>query len=345
MASRGAAACFQLVVRLNPESRESNARLSPAVCLLTVPYTMSREEESDVELGHVSTSYLSATLSDDEVQKLSYGKRLAQQYLNPEAPPLDSSDKIFTFRRLRRYDVARIEHDLLRLYHHLKTSSEGGTDADRVKLTSLLHDHGNSSLDMACSKADSVASSCHPRLGLHGSKPRTLHDRQSHRPRHAEELPRGPMGRHQEHANCALQARRRGRAECPPPSPDLAAASSWTWTAEERKTRKMAYKHHSEGKKGYKPRHLSLGVRIIASTLVALAAGAWIIVPMVLMSLAGDQSKGFQIIATSAAVVLFGFASAAAVQMSSKEIFLATATYAAVLVVFVGASGPATSGG
>lgn len=105
---------------------------------------MSAMPEVDLELGHVPTSYLSAPMSDEEVRGLNYGKRLARQFLNLQQTP-DDDDKIITFRKLRRYNIARIQHDLLKLYHHLKTAN-GGTDEDRFKLSCLLRDHGMHSL-------------------------------------------------------------------------------------------------------------------------------------------------------------------------------------------------------
>jgi hypothetical protein len=92
-----------------------------------------------------------------------------------------------------------------------------------------------------------------------------------------------------------------------------------------------------EHKKGFQPRVTSLPIQIIGSTIVALFAGACIIAPMVFMSIRPDHSRNLLIVSVS--VILFGFFLAAVVQIKSKEIFLATATYAAVLVVFVGSSG------
>jgi len=79
-------------------------------------------------------------MSAEEYLGLNYGKRLARQFLNPKQTA-DHDDKIFTFRKLRRYNIARIQHDVLKLYHRLKTV-DGGTENERIKLSSLLHEHG-----------------------------------------------------------------------------------------------------------------------------------------------------------------------------------------------------------
>jgi uncharacterized protein YhaN len=133
--------------------------------------------------------------------------------------------------------------------------------------------------------------------------------------------------------------------------------TDYVWTVEERKAWPEAYEAHknAEQKKNEEkvnengmekakekdqkpslPRHLSPSVRIIASLIVSFLAGACIIAPMLFMSIRPDRSKNLW--TASVAVVLFGFFMAAAVRMMSREVFLATATYAAVLAVFVAAS-------
>jgi hypothetical protein len=58
---------------------------------------------------------------------------------------------------------------------------------------------------------------------------------------------------------------------------------------------------------------------------------------MVIMSINTNRSKS--LITVSCSVLLFGFFLGAVMRSKSTEIFIATATYAAVLVVFVG-TGP-----
>jgi hypothetical protein len=85
---------------------------------------------------------------------------------------------------------------------------------------------------------------------------------------------------------------------------------------------------------GRPARSVSVPVRIIASTILAVCGGALLIVPMVIMSFDTNRTKS--IVTISCSVLLFGFFLGAIVRSKSSEIFIATATYAAVLVVFVG---------
>ncbi|KAL2075186.1 hypothetical protein VTL71DRAFT_128 [Oculimacula yallundae] len=104
-----------------------------------------------------------------------------------------------------------------------------------------------------------------------------------------------------------------------------------TWSSSEKKSQPSYYA------KGNSPREVSKVVRVISSTILSLCSGASIIVPMIVMSF--DQSKDKSLIVVSVAVVLFSFVLGAVVQAKSENVFIATATYAAVLVVFVGVSG------
>ncbi|KAL5330251.1 hypothetical protein ACEPPN_003777 [Leptodophora sp. 'Broadleaf-Isolate-01'] len=104
-----------------------------------------------------------------------------------------------------------------------------------------------------------------------------------------------------------------------------------TWSSSEKKYQPAYY---AQGKS---PTKISTAVRVIASTILSVCSGATIIVPMIVMSF--DPSKNKSLIVVSAAVVLFSFVLGAVVQAKSENVFIATATYAAVLVVFVGVSG------
>ncbi|KAK0119488.1 hypothetical protein ONS95_010935 [Cadophora gregata] len=104
-----------------------------------------------------------------------------------------------------------------------------------------------------------------------------------------------------------------------------------TWSSAEKKLQPAYYA------KGKAPTKVSTAVRVISSTILSLCSGASIIVPMIVMSF--NASKEKSLIVVSVAVVLFGFVLGAIVQAKSENVFIATATYAAVLVVFVGVSG------
>lgn len=91
---------------------------------------------------------------------------------------------------------------------------------------------------------------------------------------------------------------------------------------------------------GKEPRGVSTGVRLIASTVLALLGGSLLIVPMVIMSFNPGRTKN--LVTVSCSVLLFAFFLGAGVRSKSAEVFIATATYAAVLVVFVGTNGAAS---
>jgi VIT1/CCC1 family predicted Fe2+/Mn2+ transporter len=104
-----------------------------------------------------------------------------------------------------------------------------------------------------------------------------------------------------------------------------------SWSNSEKKSQPAYYA------KGNLPTKISMTVRVLAGLIVALASAAAIIVPIVVMSFGASKNKS--LVVTSVAVVLFGFVLAAVVKARSENVFIATATYAAVLVVFVGVSG------
>lgn len=112
---------------------------------------------------------------------------------------------------------------------------------------------------------------------------------------------------------------------------------SWCWSKAEQKLRPAAYKLHLQGVRGLNPRQLSLPVTILAGIIISLTSSALILVPMIIMSFETDRTKS--LVTVSIAVTLFGLCLAVVVRTKSSETFLATATYAAILVMFVGTSG------
>jgi hypothetical protein len=99
---------------------------------------------------------------------------------------------------------------------------------------------------------------------------------------------------------------------------------SWTYSTDEKFLHLI----------GLPPRTFSLPVRIVASTIVALSGGALLIVPVMVMSF--NPSRPKSLITVSCAVFLFGIFLGAVLRNKASDTFVATATYAAVLVVFVG---------
>ncbi len=103
-----------------------------------------------------------------------------------------------------------------------------------------------------------------------------------------------------------------------------------TWSTSEKKSQPRYYT------KGGTPTEISTPVLFLSSMILSLCSGASIVVPMIIMSVKPGETKS--LITVSVAIVLFGFVLAAVLRARTADVFLATATYAAVLVVFVGVS-------
>ncbi|AEO67906.1 uncharacterized protein THITE_2117075 [Thermothielavioides terrestris NRRL 8126] len=110
----------------------------------------------------------------------------------------------------------------------------------------------------------------------------------------------------------------------------------FTFSQHEKAERKKEY---SEGKR---PKEVSAPVDRLARFLIAFTGGSFLIVPMVIMSLDPSQTKS--LITVSLAVLLFILLLSFGIRVSNVETLVATATYAAVLVVFVGTSSGNTGG-
>jgi hypothetical protein len=80
---------------------------------------------------------------------------------------------------------------------------------------------------------------------------------------------------------------------------------------------------------------------VFARFVIGTAGGCSLIVPMVVMVLHASLRKS--LVTTSVALVLFALFLGLVFETSNKDTITATATYAAVLVVFVGTSGSANN--
>jgi hypothetical protein len=80
----------------------------------------------------------------EESQLLNYGDRLVSNYLGPRPHPkyenMNYDIAVVQATRFRHMNIARIQHDLLRLQHVL-TCPGGGTEENFARLSSLLHEH------------------------------------------------------------------------------------------------------------------------------------------------------------------------------------------------------------
>lgn len=103
-----------------------------------------------------------------------------------------------------------------------------------------------------------------------------------------------------------------------------------TYSRQERLERKKEY---SEGKP---PRAVSDFIDRLVRFIMAFTGGIFLVVPMIIMTLNSSQTKS--LVTVSVAVVVFSLILSFVVRVSNVETLVSTATYAAVLVVFVGTS-------
>ncbi|KAF7948105.1 uncharacterized protein EAE97_003516 [Botrytis byssoidea] len=89
--------------------------------------------------------------------------------------------------------------------------------------------------------------------------------------------------------------------------------------------------------KGEPPEQVSLFVDKLARFIVAFTGGISLVVPMLIIKIGKNLTKS--LVTTSIAAVLFAGITSLVLRANNTETVAATATYAAVLVVFVGTSG------
>jgi hypothetical protein len=79
----------------------------------------------------------------EESHLLNYGDRLVSNYLGPRPHPkyenMNYDNTVIQATRFRHMNIARIQHDLLRLQHVLMCPG-GGTEENFARLSSLLHE-------------------------------------------------------------------------------------------------------------------------------------------------------------------------------------------------------------
>jgi len=104
-----------------------------------------------------------------------------------------------------------------------------------------------------------------------------------------------------------------------------------SWSQDERETNWVGYNN------GDRPKTYSPFVNVLARFIIAVGGGASLIVPMLIMSFNASRTKS--LVTVAVAVMLFALSLSLGFLADNKDILTATATYAAVLVVFVGTSG------
>lgn len=110
-----------------------------------------------------------------------------------------------------------------------------------------------------------------------------------------------------------------------------------SWTAAEKANRRADYSQ------GRAPEIYSRSLDQIARFIVGLVGGLSLIVPLLIMAFHSSLTK--TLVTVCIAVVAFALAAAIMFQLDNKDAITATATYAAVLVVFVGTSIASRDGG
>ncbi|KAM6527657.1 hypothetical protein FALCPG4_008708 [Fusarium falciforme] len=114
------------------------------------------------------------------------------------------------------------------------------------------------------------------------------------------------------------------------------------WTLMRYLPSRLTFSHHEkrERKKEYldgePPKYVSAFVDRLVRFTIAITGGLFVVVPMIIMSI--DESQVKSLVTVSVAVVVFALIVSFGVRVSNIETLVSTATYSAVLVVFVGTS-------
>jgi len=103
-----------------------------------------------------------------------------------------------------------------------------------------------------------------------------------------------------------------------------------TWSKDEQQARKTEYTS------GKPPREVSAFVDRLARFVVAGVGGLFLVGPMLVMSFGSSRNKS--LITVSVSIILFISVLSSWIKVSNVEALVSAATYAAVLVVFVGTS-------
>lgn len=105
---------------------------------------------------------------------------------------------------------------------------------------------------------------------------------------------------------------------------------------------RLTFSHHEkrERKKEYldgePPKYVSVFIDRLVRFTIAITGGLFVVVPMIIMNI--DESQVKSLVTVSVAVVVFALIVSFGVRVSNIETLVSTATYSAVLVVFVGTS-------
>jgi uncharacterized membrane protein YfcA len=93
-------------------------------------------------------------------------------------------------------------------------------------------------------------------------------------------------------------------------------------------------RRHEQYKSNIIPRDVSPQIEILARFIIAIFGAISILVPTIVMSFHGSRTKS--LVTTSVAVLLFASCCSIALRTTNDQTLVATAGYAAVMMVFVG---------
>jgi hypothetical protein len=301
--------------------------------------TSSPKSEFDIEIEKAANDTTSKSTAVNDLQKLSYQERLARHHFKLWSSE-DYRDSILTFRKLRKYDITRIEHDLLRLQLMTLNVPGGGSDEDRKQLTSLLRDHGLSIIFVSIAHSVLTREACAVRDRDFLAQNLVNWSRDTEYVTRTKQLfPEILWGDIEGVEVAYIKPEESDKESKLKNILNGVLPHSLTWKKAERLARPESHGRDLAGEKGFGPRQASMTVQIISSLIISIVAGAFIIAPIAIMK---SYSYHGNLLTVSLWVILFGFFLAAVVQAKNQDIFIATATYAAVLVVFVGAAGGAS---
>ncbi|KAH0438899.1 hypothetical protein CcaCcLH18_03045 [Colletotrichum camelliae] len=226
---------------------------------------------------------------------------------------------ILEYRMLNRINLFHLQNELAKLKAAVWTDCSA-EEGDLAKLRTTLHDYANAVRDYEYLRAlpEITGSQAEDRRrDLTAAFP------------FIADLPGDPYNSRY----CTFRAPSHPEAPVDPLRRFLKARlpRQWTYTKDEMRV------HIDEYLKNDPPETVSPLVDKLARFIISFTGGVSLIVPMLIMSLpAQDTTKSF--VVTSVAVTIFSVVMGLVFKVSNEETVVATATYAAVLVVFVGTS-------
>ncbi|OAL43453.1 hypothetical protein IQ07DRAFT_524208 [Pyrenochaeta sp. DS3sAY3a] len=243
---------------------------------------------------------------------MSYEERLVQHTINTR----DNEPRFLIFRSLHLLNIIRLQNDLAKCKNTIWAKGSP-TSGETGKLTTLLHEYTNAIRDYE------YLGKLIPITGSQAENDRL-------------DLEQAFMGEVGDFSDMATSYRRFADTKLRP-TDALRDVLKRMLPRSVAYTKSDKYRRNNEYFSGDPPEEVSHFVDVIARFIVAIFGGALLIIPMLIMSLP-RVSLGKSLITTSVSVLLFSGALSVFFKASNTDTLIATTTYAAVLVVFVGIS-------